>query len=115
MRKRHGGYVLLCALNELDYACDDGDYETDSAQDLEEGADAAKQGCSLGDLFARLSRLCVYSMLHVSHTRNHNGASDPELPQTHPGGSSRPLRLQRQLPLRLVANREVTVPETFLR
>ena len=59
MRKRHGGYVLLCALDELDHTGDDGDYETDRAEDLEESTDAAKQSRGLGDLFARLARFCA--------------------------------------------------------
>ena len=98
MRKRHGGYVLLCALDELEHAGDDGDDETDGTEDLEESANAAKQGRGLGDLFACLARLCVNGVLCVSDTQRHGGAFDLERTQTHPVVSSQPLRQQQQPP-----------------
>ena len=50
--------VLLCALDELDDAGNDGDDEPDGAEDLEERPEAAHPDRSLADLLAHLARIC---------------------------------------------------------
>ena len=61
--------VLLCALDELDDAGNDGDDEPDGAEDLEERPEAAHPDRSLADLLADLARICGHravSYLHCS-------------------------------------------------
>ena len=64
-----GASILLCALNELDDASKNRDYEPDSTKDFEEGADTPQPGHRPADLFADFSGLCGYRVRHVSEIR----------------------------------------------